>query len=355
MLPSMAATARQPSALATRPSPFACARDRRRLSQRSATTSGAASPATPRVGRAGPWPDPSPRARFWISANVAGTRSRARLAAARGQGARQRDPVQLSEPPGDGASRAGARAREDSSSSAPSWRACAPSVTRCCAPGATSARDKVLARTRASRRSGRARPGGARALQRGLGGGVPGMRGGGWPEAAGEPRVGRPDPRLQRASRAVATLKHVESFYDMLGGVVGYQFAALELIHEAHGGPPATTADDLQTGVRTDFDDGAGETARENSRREGEPFSETAVTPTPTVDMHVPPGPDLREGGGEYARLAASWGLRELPKMADPWAARATGSLEDPETGECSRRRCSATTGARSSRACCAT
>ena len=36
----------------------------------------------------------------------------------------------------------------------------------------------------------------------------------------------------------VQTLRNVETFYDMLGGVVGYQFAALELIHEKFGGPP---------------------------------------------------------------------------------------------------------------------
>ena len=35
----------------------------------------------------------------------------------------------------------------------------------------------------------------------------------------------------------VQTLRNVETFYDMLGGVVGYQFAALELIHEQFGRP----------------------------------------------------------------------------------------------------------------------
>ena len=158
-------------------------------------------------------------------------------------------------------------------------------------------------------------------------------------EAVLESRASDDPIHVSNALRALcATLKHVESFYDMLGGVVGYQFAALELIHEAHGGPPATTASDLQTDARTDSDDGAGETRdAKDSRREGEPFSETAVTPTPTVDMHVPPGPDLREGGGEYARLAASWGLRELPKMAEVYPLGGAGDrlgLEDPETGE---------------------
>ena len=159
-------------------------------------------------------------------------------------------------------------------------------------------------------------------------------------EAVLESRASDDPIHVSNALRALcATLKHVESFYDMLGGVVGYQFAALELIHEAHGGPPATTASDLQPETRTGGDDrGPGEDARPGTpRREGEPFSEMAVTPTPTVDMHVPPGPDLREGGGEYARLAASWGLRELPKMAEVYPLGGAGDrlgLEDPKTGE---------------------
>jgi hypothetical protein len=43
-----------------------------------------------------------------------------------------------------------------------------------------------------------------------------------------------------------SVLRNVESFYDMLGGVVGYQFTALELIHQAFGGPAATTAGALE-------------------------------------------------------------------------------------------------------------
>ena len=153
MLPSMAATARQPSALATRPSPFACARDRRRLSQRSATTSGAASPATPRVGRAGSVAGSQPpRAVLDLRERCGYAPARLASRPLRRSG-RQRDPVNRRNPPGRMVPRA-RRARAEGSSCAPSWRACAPCVTRCCAPGATSARRiRCSPRTRASRRS----------------------------------------------------------------------------------------------------------------------------------------------------------------------------------------------------------
>ena len=84
-----------------------------------------------------------------------------------------------------------------------------------------------------------------------------------------------------------STLRHVENFYDMLGGVVGYQFAAVELVHEAFGGPPATVAGGLTSDASADASPDA----------------------TAETSMHVPVGPDLREGGGEYARQAAAWGL----------------------------------------------
>ena len=143
-------------------------------------------------------------------------------------------------------------------------------------------------------------------------------------EAVLERRASDDPIHVSNALRALCTtLKRVEAFYDMLGGLVGYQFAALELIHEAFGGPPATTARDLGA-------DG----------KKPSPAETTVATETPTVetvDMHVPPGPDLREGGGDYARLAASWGLRELPRMAEVYPLGGAGDrlgLEDPETGE---------------------
>ena len=112
-----------------------------------------------------------------------------------------------------------------------------------------------------------------------------------------------------------STLRHVENFYDMLGGVVGYQFAAVELVHEAFGGPPATVAGGLTSDASADASPGA----------------------TAETSMHVPVGPDLREGGGEYARQAAAWGLEELPRMAEVYPLGGAGDrlgLQDEVTGE---------------------
>ena len=39
--------------------------------------------------------------------------------------------------------------------------------------------------------------------------------------------------------KLLTTLSKVEVFYDMIGGIVGYQTVALELMHESFGGPPA--------------------------------------------------------------------------------------------------------------------
>jgi hypothetical protein len=118
-------------------------------------------------------------------------------------------------------------------------------------------------------------------------------------EAVLESRASDDPIHVSNALRALcATLKHVESFYDMLGGVVGYQFAALELIHEAHGGPPATTASDLQTDARTDSDDGAGETRdAKDSRREGEAVFGNGCDSDADGGHARPPRPRPARGG----------------------------------------------------------
>ena len=115
----------------------------------------------------------------------------------------------------------------------------------------------------------------------------------------------------------VNTLRNVETFYDMLGGVVGYQFAALELIHEKFGGPPPS----FMSAVATDGDE--------------EKAPGRAVTET--IDMHRPVGPDLREDGGAFAARAAMWGLEELPRLAEVYPLGGAGDrlgLVDENTGE---------------------
>ena len=330
MLPSMAATARQPSALAARASPFPSARDRRRLSQRSATTSGASSPATPRVGRAG---------------SVAGSQHQRAFLAFRGRRghaparlpprplravreAASAEPVQPSEPAEEGdASREGRARLEDFELQRAELARLRPLRDAMLRAGSDfGAKEKVIASDPRVAAFVDARGPVARAL--------PNMGSeeaylvkcvvAVGQEAVLERRESDDPIHVSNALRALcATLKRVEAFYDMLGGLVGYQFAALELIHEAFGGPPATTSRDLG--------------ADADETRAAVPKRATVAAETPAVDMHVPPGPDLREGGGEYARLAASWGLRELPKMAEVYPLGGAGDrlgLEDPETGE---------------------
>ena len=114
----------------------------------------------------------------------------------------------------------------------------------------------------------------------------------------------------------VQTLRNVETFYDMLGGVVGYQFAALELIHEQFGGP----APSFMSAVATDGD---------------EVKAPRAVTET--IDMHRPVGPDLREELRSLSARAAAVGPRGVAEAGRgvPWAARAyRPGLVDEMTGE---------------------
>ena len=103
-----------------------------------------------------------------------------------------------------------------------------------------------------------------------------------------------------------STLRHVENFYDMLGGVVGYQFAAVELVHEAFGGPPATVAGGLTSDAPADASPDA----------------------TAETSMHVPVGPDLREGGvSTRGRLRrGAWRNFRGWRRCTRSAARVTGS-----------------------------
>ena len=116
-----------------------------------------------------------------------------------------------------------------------------------------------------------------------------------------------------RIARLVAVLGKVEMFYDMLGGVVGYQCTALELCLEYATGEPAM----LHSGADCHGVDCYGVPG--------------------DVDFHVPPGVDLRASDGAFAATAARWGLEELPNMAEIYPLGGAGDrlgLVDAETGE---------------------
>eukprot|EP00898_Chlorokybus_atmophyticus_P005878 jgi/Chlat1/6291/Chrsp44S05785 len=116
-------------------------------------------------------------------------------------------------------------------------------------------------------------------------------------------RVGDRTAAMRTALLRLATvLERMDSFYDCLGGIVGYQVAALELIQ-------ASAAEAQST---------------------------TAAQATAAVNYKVPPGVDLSENR-QYATKAAGWGIDALPRMAEIYPLGGAGDrlgLVDEVTGE---------------------
>ena len=101
----------------------------------------------------------------------------------------------------------------------------------------------------------------------------------------------------------VKTLRNVETFYDMLGGVVD-TIRRAGVDPRTPGGPPPS----FMSAVATDGDE-----------------VEAPRAVTETIDMHRPLGPDLREDGGAFAARAAMWGLEELPRLAEVYPLGGAG------------------------------
>ena len=126
--------------------------------------------------------------------------------------------------------------------------------------------------------------------------------------------------------------------------------AALELIHEAYGGPPATIhREDHTGGGYTSSSGGSGSSSGGSGSSSGgsgggsgsssgSTGSAGAVsTLEDSLKMHMPLGPDLRENAGAFAAQAAAWGLEELPRMAEVYPLGGAGDrlgLVDEATGE---------------------
>lgn len=116
-----------------------------------------------------------------------------------------------------------------------------------------------------------------------------------------------------RLASLVSVLSKVETFYDMLGGLVGYQCTAMELCVESLTGSPAQIHS-------------ARDCSGTDCQVEGR-----------DVNLLVPPGVDLRANDGAFAATAARWGLEELPNMAEIYPLGGAGDrlgLMDAETGE---------------------
>nr|ATG70735.1 UGP3 UDP-glucose pyrophosphorylase 3 [Juniperus oxycedrus] len=107
--------------------------------------------------------------------------------------------------------------------------------------------------------------------------------------------------------KLLSTLEDVETFYDCIGGIVGYQVAILELIlaskNEWHS---------LSSQYHQDFSDASS-----------------------LNEFHVPLGPDLSKNI-EYAAQAAVWGIEGLPELGEVYPLGGSGDrlgLIDKETG----------------------
>ncbi|KAH9535817.1 hypothetical protein CY35_17G073500 [Sphagnum magellanicum] len=115
----------------------------------------------------------------------------------------------------------------------------------------------------------------------------------------------------QSLQSLVQMLERMDRFYDSIGGIIGYQVAALELI-KAYEQEQELCLSKLLLAERT---------TGQHSRKQ----------------FLVPVGPDLAKDK-EYAIRAASWGLERLPEMAEIYPLGGAGDrlgLVDPVTGEC--------------------
>ena len=119
--------------------------------------------------------------------------------------------------------------------------------------------------------------------------------------------------RAAALASSLEILSKVETFYDMIGGLIGYQCTAMELCLESMTGEPAQVHSDAQC-------DGL-----------------DCLGVPGEVQLHVPPGVDLRADNGAFAATASRWGLEELPKMAEIYPLGGAGDrlgLVDAESGE---------------------
>ncbi|KAJ0987634.1 hypothetical protein J5N97_005990 [Dioscorea zingiberensis] len=125
----------------------------------------------------------------------------------------------------------------------------------------------------------------------------------------GNGTVDNRDVDMELLRRFLKTLDEIERFYDCIGGIIGYQIMALELLS------PSKT------------------------RRPGIRWSPQSCESLKSqfVEIHVPEGLNLLEDI-EYASQAALWGIEGLPELGEIYPLGGAGDrlgLVDPDTGEC--------------------
>ncbi|KAH9293529.1 hypothetical protein KI387_041264, partial [Taxus chinensis] len=112
---------------------------------------------------------------------------------------------------------------------------------------------------------------------------------------------------LHDVERLLTTLEDVETFYDCIGGIVGYQVAVLELILASK-----KEHSSLSSQFHQEFSDASS-----------------------LNEFYVPLGPDLTKNI-EYASQAAVWGIEGLPELGEIYPLGGCGDrlgLIDKDTG----------------------
>jgi hypothetical protein len=120
--------------------------------------------------------------------------------------------------------------------------------------------------------------------------------------------------------RLAAALERVETFYDSMGGLVGYQLKSLQLII-------ANTKDSISdlepnngagAGSSMEASSSGGSSSSSSSSSSVDSGSGVAPAGGKDVTYHVPPALDLAgEGGRRVGARAAAQGIMSLPFMAE--------------------------------------
>jgi hypothetical protein len=100
-------------------------------------------------------------------------------------------------------------------------------------------------------------------------------------------------------AKLVEMLARLEKFYDSIGGIVGYQLAALELIRASE--EREESIEKMESSLGGDSDEHLSEIAVWDG-------SELLPDETAETNYHMPVGPDLAADPG-FAQQAAAWGL----------------------------------------------
>ncbi|XP_059627949.1 UTP--glucose-1-phosphate uridylyltransferase 3, chloroplastic [Cornus florida] len=105
------------------------------------------------------------------------------------------------------------------------------------------------------------------------------------------------------------TLREMEQFYDCVGGIIGYQIVALELLAQStYNGPAINWSQHINESRESQF-----------------------------LEIHPPSVLDLSKDT-EYASQAALWGIESLPDLGEIYPLGGSADrlgLVDPDTGEC--------------------